>query len=91
MTHDERLGSDEGRFNKLTEREADVLGLLLEGISTRAVASALFCSKRTVDFHITKIYQKLHVNNRVQAIRRAAVLGLVDLEAVSPPRRSRIV
>ncbi|NLN75153.1 MAG: helix-turn-helix transcriptional regulator [Armatimonadetes bacterium] len=67
------------RTVKLTKRETQVLSLVLEGKSSREVAFALFCSKRTVDYHLTKIYEKLEVSNRVQAMRRAAVLGLVDV------------
>ncbi len=64
---------------QLTKRENEVLGLVLEGKSSREVAAALFCSKRTVDFHLARIYEKLQVSNRVQAMRRAALLGLVDV------------
>ncbi len=65
------------RFIRLTPREAEVLGLVVEGKSNKEVASELFCSKRTVDFHLARIYEKLHVNNRIQAVRRAATLGLL--------------
>lgn len=67
------------RFAKLTKREIEVLSLVLEGKSSREVAAALFCSKRTVDFHLARIYEKLQVSNRVQAMRRATLLGLVDV------------
>lgn len=67
------------RVIKLTKREIEVLSLVLEGKSSREVAAALFCSKRTVDFHLARIYEKLQVSNRVQAMRRAAMLGLVDV------------
>lgn len=67
------------RVVKLTKRETQVLSLVLEGKSSREVAFALFCSKRTVDYHLTKIYEKLEVSNRVQAMRRAALLGLIEV------------
>ena len=69
----------ERRVVRLTKREIQVLSLVLEGKSSREVAFALFCSKRTVDFHLARIYEKLQVSNRVQAIRRATLLGLVDI------------
>ena len=43
--------------------------------------NTLFVSKRTVDFHLANVYDKLHVNNRVQAFRRATRLGLIPYEA----------
>lgn len=67
------------RVVSLTKREIEVLSLVLEGKSSREVAATLVCSKRTVDFHLARIYEKLQVSNRVQAMRRAALLGLVDV------------
>jgi len=68
----------DSRMVKLTKREVEVLSLILEGKSSREVAAALFCSKRTVDFHLARIYEKLQVSNRIQAMRRATMLGLVE-------------
>lgn len=62
----------------LTARELEVLGLILEGMSSKEVARMLFVSKRTVEFHLGNIYQKLHVSNRVQAVLQATKLGLVS-------------
>ncbi len=62
---------------KLTKREIEVLTLVIEGKSSKEVADMLFVSKRTVDFHLANIYDKLQVSNRVQAFRRAARLGLI--------------
>lgn len=73
------------RVVSLTKREIEVLSLVLEGKSSREVATALVCSKRTVDFHLARIYEKLQVSNRVQAMRRAAVLGLVDVSLAAKP------
>lgn len=71
-------GFQDSRTVKLTKRESEVLSLVLEGKSSKEVAEALYCSKRTIDFHLTRIYEKLQVSNRVQAMRRATLLGLVD-------------
>ena len=62
----------------LTDREAEVLNRVLEGRSSKEVARLLFVSKRTIDFHLTNIYHKLHVSNRVQAVLRAAQMGLLE-------------
>lgn len=72
----------EERVVRLTKREIQVLSLVLEGKSSREVASSLYCSKRTVDFHLARVYEKLQVTNRVQAMRRAAILGLVEVTEV---------
>lgn len=65
---------------KLTKREIEVLSLVIEGRSSKEVADLLYVSKRTVDFHLANIYDKLQVTNRVQAFRRAVRLGLISGE-----------
>ncbi|MDW8207599.1 MAG: LuxR C-terminal-related transcriptional regulator [Chloroherpetonaceae bacterium] len=67
---------------KLTKREIEVLTLVIEGKSSKEVADMLYVSKRTVDFHLANIYDKLQVSNRVQAFRRAARLGLIPFDTV---------
>ncbi|HET6456389.1 MAG TPA: helix-turn-helix transcriptional regulator [Armatimonadota bacterium] len=70
----------EDRTIHLTRRELEVLSLVIEGKSSKEVAEDLFVSKRTVDFHLANIYEKLQVSNRVQAFRRATSLGLIPFE-----------
>ena len=67
---------------KLTRRELEVLCLVAKGRSSQEVADNLCLAKRTIDFHLANIYGKLSVNNRVQAFRAAARLGLVPFEGV---------
>lgn len=83
---EEHSGVQEERVVSLTKREVEVLSLVLEGKSSREAAAVLVCSKRTVDFHLARIYDKLHVNNRVQAMRRATLLGLLDVRFASKDR-----
>lgn len=64
---------------QLTKRETEVLRLVLEGKSSKQVALDLCCSKRTIDFHLARVYEKLEVSNRVQAIHRAAALGIIEM------------
>jgi DNA-binding CsgD family transcriptional regulator len=71
----------EDRTIHLTKREIEVLGLVIEGKSSKEVADELYVSKRTVDFHLANIYEKLQVSNRVQAFRRATSLGLIPTES----------
>ena len=67
---------------KLTKREGEVLTLVIEGKSSKEVADQLFVSKRTVDFHLANIYDKLNVTNRVQAFREATRRGLISFQIV---------
>ncbi|HWL91857.1 MAG TPA: response regulator transcription factor [Actinomycetota bacterium] len=63
----------------LTSREQQVLELLSDGHTMRQIATRLGISPRTVETHVAKVYRKLGVRTRVQAVSRAATLGLVEL------------
>jgi DNA-binding NarL/FixJ family response regulator len=63
----------------LTQRERQVLALVSEGLTVGQVATRLGISPRTVETHVAKLYRKLGVRTRLQAVSRAAALGLVDL------------
>ncbi len=63
---------------RLSHREIEVLSLILEGQSSKEVANALCCTKRTVDFHLSNAYRKLQVSNRIQAMRRMASMGMLN-------------
>lgn len=65
----------------LTDRETDVLALLVTGDSNRQIARALFISDRTVAVHVSRILDKLGVRNRTEAATLGAQLGL----SPSPP------
>jgi DNA-binding NarL/FixJ family response regulator len=67
----------------LTEREAEILGLLTDGLSNADIAARLVISVRTVDHHVTAVLQKLGVPTRREAARAAFELGLAD--AHRPP------
>lgn len=68
------------RTVRMTKREVEVLSLIAQGHSSKEAAEVLYVSKRTVDFHLANIYDKLQVNNRVQAFRAACRLGLIPFE-----------
>lgn len=61
----------------LSERELEVLRLVVAGLSNRDIAEELFISLNTVKWHTKNIYEKLQVHNRAQAIARAHELGLI--------------
>jgi DNA-binding CsgD family transcriptional regulator len=54
----------------LTRREAEILRLLADGLTNRAIASELVISGGTVKFHVNSILRKLHVANRAEAVAR---------------------
>lgn len=61
----------------LTEREIEVLGLVEQGLTNRAVADELILSVGTVKWYLSQIYSKIGVSNRTQALARARELGLL--------------
>ncbi|MGH2636240.1 MAG: response regulator [Actinomycetota bacterium] len=63
----------------LTERELEILQYVAVGLSVKQVATRLGLSPRTIETHLAKLYRKLGVRNRVQALSRAASLGLIEL------------
>ena len=52
----------------LTKRETEMLGLLAKGLRYKEIADKLFISTETVRKHINNIYQKLHVQSRIEAV-----------------------
>ncbi|WP_080873245.1 response regulator [Oceanobacillus timonensis] len=63
----------------LTRRECQVLQLLAEGNSNRAVAESLYISEKTVKNHVSNILQKMNVNDRTQAVVHAIRKGWVEV------------
>lgn len=61
----------------LSNRELDVLRLIARGMTNREIAGNLFLSANTVKSHSIKIYRKLNVNNRSQAVSKAQLLGIL--------------
>jgi DNA-binding NarL/FixJ family response regulator len=61
----------------LSEREMEILRLLTSGNDYKAIAETLFISPLTVRTHITKIYEKMHVHSKAQAIQMAHKLKWV--------------
>lgn len=58
----------EGRNERLTTRELDVIACIAKGFSNQDIAQALFVSEKTVKNHLTNIFRKLNVNDRTQAL-----------------------
>jgi DNA-binding CsgD family transcriptional regulator len=66
-----------GRESPLTKRERDVLRLVAQGLSSKAIGGKLFISERTVAQHLTAIFNKLGARSRAQAVAVAAQRGLL--------------
>ncbi|MFN2450316.1 MAG: AAA family ATPase [Candidatus Baltobacteraceae bacterium] len=69
--HHERRARELGSpraAHQLSERELQIAQLLQEGRSNRAMAAELFISEKTVEKHLARLYEKLHVNNRAGAV-----------------------
>ncbi|MBP6016819.1 MAG: response regulator transcription factor [Candidatus Promineofilum sp.] len=63
----------------LTPRESEVLTLLAEGLTNKAIALRLTISEHTVKFHVNAILGKLGAQSRTDAVVRATRLGLIAL------------
>jgi DNA-binding NarL/FixJ family response regulator len=62
----------------LSEREREVLGLIAQGMSNRAIAARLYVTERTVEAHVTQIFQKLRLGESPDQHRRVlAVLAFL--------------
>lgn len=61
----------------LTDREAEVLGLVVEGLTGRQIATRLTLSPRTVENHVQRVLRKLDLPNRAALVRYAIEHGLV--------------
>ena len=64
--------------DELTKREKEVLALVTSGATNKEIASQLYISASTVDFHVHNILTKLHLRNRTQAVAWAMEHGFVS-------------
>ena len=61
----------------ITPRELEILEQIAKGLSTREIAAALFVSENTVKTHASRLFDKLSVNRRTQAVHEGKRLGLI--------------
>lgn len=68
------------RYALLSSREQQVMRLVAEGMPSRAIAAHLGLSVKTVENHRANLMKKLDVHSKMELVRYAARLGLIDLE-----------
>jgi DNA-binding NarL/FixJ family response regulator len=76
---EDKTSCDTDKKKKLSAREQEVLELLAQGMSNKAIAEELYISEKTVKNHVSSILRKLSVNDRTQAVIVALKNGLVSL------------
>jgi DNA-binding NarL/FixJ family response regulator len=67
-------------YERLTEREREVLKLIAEGRTSQEIADLLFLSPRTVLAHRTRIMDKLDIHNRTELVKYALRKGLITID-----------
>lgn len=65
------MNNEKGEDYNLSEREKQVLQFLVDGFSYKMIATEMFIAIDTVRSHIKKIYEKLHVNSKSEAVAKA--------------------
>lgn len=70
-------GAHESEFIDLSDREKEILGLLVKGHSYKTIAASCFISIDTVSTHVRHIYEKLHVHSKSEAVAKAIFQKLV--------------
>ena len=68
---------------KLSSQELKVLRLVAEGLTNPEIGARLYLSRHTVKEYVSHAMHKLEATNRIEAVRKATALGLI--EGVAPP------
>ena len=72
------LDAQGGLLESLTNKERRLLTYVAMGLSNKDLAERLSVSTNTVKWHLRNIFEKLQINNRMQAVAVARQLGLVE-------------
>jgi DNA-binding NarL/FixJ family response regulator len=72
------LESGSGEHPKLTTQELNVLRLVAEGLTNPEIGERLYLSRHTVKEYVSHAMHKLEATNRIEAVRRAAAIGLIE-------------
>jgi len=79
LGRDVKTSAEESPYDKLTDREKQVLKLIAEGHSHKEIASDLNISAKTVITHQTNISQKLNIHSRTALVKYAISTGIIKL------------
>lgn len=79
MTEEKQADPDQEKISSLTEREREVLSLVGEGLKNKQIAAKLFISETTVTHHLSSVFSKLAVSDRLELIIYAFRHGLAKL------------
>lgn len=71
------INEEEADRLNISKRELEVLQLMADGCSNQEIAARLFVSLNTVKTHVSRVFEKLDVNRRTQAIEKAKRLILI--------------
>ncbi len=74
-----RANGEKNEFERLTDREREILQLVAEGRSNQEIAERLFISVKTVLRHRTNVMEKLGFHNRTELIKYAISKGLIEM------------
>src|SRR5215813_4583596 len=77
LTKKDPAATERERFDKLTQRERDVLKLVAQGFSAPEIGEKLFISPKTVDTYKQRIQEKLGLSHRAEYVQLALKLGLL--------------
>lgn len=66
-------------LSSVTPRERDILGLLAQGLDTRAMSARLSISSHTVEWHVRHLIEKFDVHSKLQLVLKAAALGMITV------------
>jgi len=73
-----KAASHEFDMSTLTDRERQILALLADGLSNKAIAARLYLSVRTVEGHLANLYTRVGVHSRTEAALIAVQYGLAS-------------
>jgi two-component system competent response regulator ComA len=76
-------GQQELGYITLSDKEQKILEGISKGLTNKAIAVELSMSQRTIEYNLTKIFSKLGVSSRIEALMKAREYGLLSKQSVS--------